>query len=56
MDETTYPFVDWMDFPKPDGSVRSRVIEDVQIGADCWHNRDPLTQVEIFWFFAVSSG
>jgi len=48
MDETTYPFVDWMDFPKPDGSVRSRVIEDVQIGADCWHNRDPLTQVEIF--------
>jgi len=48
MDETTYPFVDWTDFPKPDGSIRSRILEDVQIGADCWHNRDSLTQVEVF--------
>ncbi len=48
MDETTYPFVDWTSFPKPDGSGRHRVIEDIRIGKDFWHNRDPLTQVEVF--------
>jgi len=48
MDETTYPFVDWTDFPRKDGSGRSRVVEDICIGRDFWHNRGELTQVQVF--------
>lgn len=34
MEGTTYPFIDWTDFPQADGSRRSRVIEDICLGTD----------------------
>ncbi len=48
MAETTYPFVDWTDYIAAGGTVRSRIVEDVRIGEDCWHNRGQLSQVVLF--------
>lgn len=47
MEQTTYPFIDWTDFPQADGSRRSRVIEDIRLGTD--HYRPgTLTRVPLF--------